>query len=259
MAPAHNRKLPDDETLRRHYHKEGLGIREIAERYGTTHEAVRQLLSRFGIKRREPIAPEVLRHLYVELRLTGVEIAERLGLTISQVKTDLARSGITRPTFKEIAAKTSKSDVVAVYITEGLTQELAAARLGINLHAFTQLLKKFRIQHRHSPGYPLGVPRKLTIDDESLRRVIVDEGRTALDLAELYGCSVDTVIRRLEAIGIRMRRRYNIHEEDLRRLYLVERQTESSIAEKYGCRPQVIRDRMKKYGIPSRGKPRKSK
>lgn len=48
MAPT--KKLPDDDVLLKHV-ADGLSNREIADKYGTTPEAVRQALVKLGIKR----------------------------------------------------------------------------------------------------------------------------------------------------------------------------------------------------------------
>ena len=96
LGPKHNPEL------RRLYEVEGLTLRQIAEHFGVSHQAVHDRLSRMGISmrlrvvRRNSLDPDVLHRLYVADGLTIAEVAEKLGLTPYFISRELKHHGIPR-------------------------------------------------------------------------------------------------------------------------------------------------------------------
>ena len=96
LGPKHNPEL------RRLYEVEGLTLRQIAERYGVSHQAVHDRLSRMGIStqrrahRRNALDAELLQRLYVINGLTIAEVAAELDVAPYFVARELKHHGISR-------------------------------------------------------------------------------------------------------------------------------------------------------------------
>jgi predicted DNA-binding protein (UPF0251 family) len=198
-------KLPQDKILVNLYNKKRLTLEQIGERYGVSRQRVHQRLSALGvgrISRKVVLDADTLRSLYVESRLDTDKIAARLKVSKNQVVCELRRHGIKRPPVREyLASVYSQAEVARLYITEGLLQADAAARLGIATRSFRDLLVQYGITYRHA-----GLPPKIEIPERELRRLYMKDRHTAQAIAEIYGCSDDTVLCRLRSLGIPVER-----------------------------------------------------
>jgi transposase len=126
-------------TLRRLYVTEGLSVSEIAARYNTTANQVRQRLRSKGIRRPthrprpEPPAPPraLLEAFYIGQRLTSEALAKRLHTSAPRVRAWLRAAGIpvnprtTRATRRDVAAVVLRD----LYVTQELTIGQVAQRL----------------------------------------------------------------------------------------------------------------------------------
>jgi hypothetical protein len=83
-------------ALERLYVRDGLSLRETAERFGVTRHVVARNLDRYGIPRHQAVVvePHVLQTLYVDAGLGTRAVAARLGLTEGQIRRSLARHAI---------------------------------------------------------------------------------------------------------------------------------------------------------------------
>jgi DNA-binding CsgD family transcriptional regulator len=83
-------------ALEQLYVRDGLSLRETAQRFGVTPHVVARNLDRYGIPRHQPVVIErdVLRTLYVDARLGIRAVAARLGMTEGQIRRSLAQHGI---------------------------------------------------------------------------------------------------------------------------------------------------------------------
>ena len=174
---------------------------QIGSRYGITAQGVQYHLARLGIRavsRRVDLDRGTLHSLYIDSRLTSREIAKRLGVGRSKVKEELARYGIRRPRgLDHFASLHSHSEIEKLYIVQGMHQMEAAAKLGITRKMFGRLLTHYRIEHRHRCG-----PLRIDIDCDELRRLYIDERRTATAIARIFGCSSRTIRDRLQKLGV---------------------------------------------------------
>ena len=88
--------------MRRLYEKDELTLRQIADRFGITRQAVHQRLTRAGVNmrprstRRMTLERDLLYDLYVVGGKTIVEVAAAFGVSMSKILTELKRYGIGR-------------------------------------------------------------------------------------------------------------------------------------------------------------------
>ena len=91
---------------------------------------------------------------------------------------------------------------------------------------------------------------------EELRRLYVEEKRSAAKIAKIYGCNIKTILKRLRQIGVKIRSRgtvpLELPEEELVRLYTEEKLGSSEIAKRFGVSYPTILRRLEKRGIERR-------
>jgi DNA-binding transcriptional regulator LsrR (DeoR family) len=203
-------KLPSDDILAELYSVQRLTMEQIGDRYGVTAQRVQQVLAKANIPRNprpesgKGIHRDVLAKLYLVEKLPIEEIAAKLQVPPSRVRNQVKRHGLRRRRIVDrFAEPLTRERVEEVYVRQGKTQVEAAAELGMSTVPFLALLRKFGITHRHSAGVP-----GYKITEADLRRLFIDENRTPAEIAQILGCSRDTVNERLLRFGIRKKRGY---------------------------------------------------
>jgi len=92
----------DNPELRRLYEVEGLTLRQIAEHFGVSHQAVHDRLSRMGVTLRKrshrhySLGAELLHQRYIVRGLTVAQVAAELNARPYCVTRELKRHGIPR-------------------------------------------------------------------------------------------------------------------------------------------------------------------
>lgn len=99
--------------------------------------------------------------------------------------------------------------------------------------------------------------KKLEIPEDELRDLYIEKEMSSNDIADEYGCSKRTILKRLREYNIPRRssgpeRRDDITKEKLEKLYLVEELSTRDIAEKLDTGRSTIYSRLKKFDIPTR-------
>ena len=245
--------IPRD-TLKRLYAKEGKTAEEIAKELGVKPNVVYGRLREHGIPRRTrriDLPAKVLEQKYVVEKKTTAEIAKELGVNASLVNANLHRAGIlVRPTNNKQRVPIPKEDLVRMYQKEGLTTSDIARKFGCNPSTVHRRLKKYGIPRRNS-----GTISRTIITKEALRRMYVDEGKSAAEIARETGCNDVTVLNRLRKHGFEIRGRNLkniITKEDLQRLYVDEGLPLKDIAGIYKCHEGTIHTYRRKFGISKR-------
>lgn len=199
-------KLPPIEVLKDLYSVQRLTLEQIGERYGVTAQRVQQVFAKANIPRnprpRARVDREALESLYKLEKLPLEEIAAKLGMSTSAVGVALGRYGLKRRGIADrFPEPLTKKQIEAIYVKQGKTQKEAAAELGMSVEPFLALLRKFGIMHRHTrhPGY--------AIPEAELRRLYVEDRKTAAEIAKIFGCSRSTIDDRLDRLGIRRKRK----------------------------------------------------
>ena len=198
------RKVPNAKTLSALYLDQKLTMAQIGSRYGVTAQSIHYHLARLGIgAASRGLDRGVLQSLYVDSRLSTPQIAAKLGVTSSKVKRNLVRYGIHRPRrlIAHLVSLHSHSDIERLYRLQGMNLTQAAAKLGITRRMFRRLLTHYGITHRHRGGVP-----RFDIDSDELQRLYIDERRTAVAIAKIFGCSSRTIRDRLQKLGIPIER-----------------------------------------------------
>jgi len=149
-------KTPEIERLRELYEEEGLSLRQIAERYGVSYQAVHNRLVRAGVAFRHSkqisaaLDKKVLSKLYQKEHLTKAEIARRLGVSFGVVTSELERLGIPKLTALDRAAKRiSRERLIKLYEIDGLRQWEIYKRLKLDKQVLLDLLRHYKITFRH--------------------------------------------------------------------------------------------------------------
>ncbi|MFB6192858.1 MAG: hypothetical protein ABEK00_01270, partial [Candidatus Nanohaloarchaea archaeon] len=99
--------------------------------------------------------------------------------------------------------------------------------------------------------------KKLEIPEDELREFYIKEEMSSNEIAEKYGCSKRTILKRLREYDIPRRssgpkRRDDITKEKLEKLYVVEELSTRDIAEKLDTGRSTVYSKLKKFDIPTR-------
>ena len=92
-----------------------------------------------------------------------------------------------------------------------------------------------------------------TPNKKILKKLYIEEQKSAAQIAEIIGCSHTTIQQRCREYGIKLRpqsrRKKKIYKTVLRRLYVKEGKSMEGIAEILGCTDATIGNRLKEFGI----------
>ena len=246
-------EIPRD-VLERLYVKECRPADDVARELGVKPNVVYSRLREYGIAtrtRRIDLPPKVLERKYMVEKKTAAEIAKELGVDAMLVNTNLHRAGIpVRPTNNKPRIITPKEDLVRMYQNEGLSISDIGLKLGCDPQLVWRRLKKYGIPRRNS-----GTISRTMITKEALRRMYVDEQKSAAMIARELRCSDGTVLNRLKEYGFEIRGQSLgnvITKNDLQRLYVSEGRSAKEIAEMYKCHEKTIQAYRRKFGIHKR-------
>jgi transposase len=141
-AVPRTRIRPADDELRRLYDGEGLSLRQLAERFSVTRQAVHQWLVAAAIPRRPPAAPEedpdlpALIALYAE-GWSGPQLARHFGCSPRTIYGRLESAGVTRRDRRAV----SRIELLDA-IDAGLSAPGMAARFDVSVSAVCRALDR---------------------------------------------------------------------------------------------------------------------
>lgn len=141
-----------------------------------------------------------------------------------------------------------------LYIKEGKSIHTIAKLFGCSLMTVWMKCKKHGIKTR-----PRG-KRILTIKKSVLQRLYVNESKSTITIAKMFGCSQTTIRKRCRKYGISLRASTRVKEikglnkKTLAKLYIKEQKSTTQIAKMFGCTHRTIQIRCRKYGIKLRPK-----
>jgi transposase len=141
-AVTRKRTRPADDELRRLYSDEGLSLRQLAERFSVTPQAVHQWLVAAAIPRRPPAAREddpdssTLVALYGE-GWSGPQLARRFGCSTTTIYGRLERAGVPRRDRRAVGRPELLDAIDA-----GLSAPEMAARFAVSVSAVCRALAR---------------------------------------------------------------------------------------------------------------------
>jgi transposase len=149
------KRTPDIKLLQELYEKEGLSLREIAERFGVSHQAIHNRLERVDTKFRhtkqirKTLNEKVLRRLYSEEGLNKAELARKFGVSNNLISSELKRLGIpTLKAFDRAKKRIPREVLIDLYVNGGLTQEQISKQLDVEINTLLKLLRHYEIDFR---------------------------------------------------------------------------------------------------------------
>jgi transposase-like protein len=246
LANTQKRPWHDEETVREFYVERDMSARELGDMLGCSTQAILRSLSRFGIEKdlstweqtpEELKDKETLRELYVERDVPARKVADELGCAISTVLRWARKHGL-EPYSRTIEKLRDEKLLRRLYVEEKLTTQEVADRLGCGKTTVRTWLDRHGIETR---------PRKPPATDEltdatTLRRLYVEQEKSASEVADELGCHKPSVLYWLRKHGIERRRRQDpavpeLEDAELMEwLYVGQRKTQREIAAELGCK-----------------------
>jgi len=135
-----------------------------------------------------------------------------------------------------------------LYVREGKSTRTIAKMFDCSYFGILYRCKKYEIKLRPTRK------RIIKLDKPVLKRLCVKEGKSSKEVAEMFSCSSQTVLKRCKEYGISLKGRKikGLTKALLHRLYIKEGKTTREIGKIVGCSFDVVRKRCKQFGIPLR-------
>jgi DNA-binding CsgD family transcriptional regulator len=194
----------DKETLKRLYLKEKRSTRDIAQMSGCSPTKVRYRCIKYGIKlrpntwnRKINLKKSVLMRLYVKENKSLRKVAEILSCSSETVLKRCKEHDI--PVRSQRVEGLTKLLLRKFYLKEGKTTREIAIILGCSANLIRIKCKKFGIPLRN-PG-----TKKIKIDESTLRRLYLKEGKCMYEIAKILNCSAGVISRRIEKLRLKRR------------------------------------------------------
>lgn len=191
-------------------------IQKIAKLIGVPWPIVVKLMDKYNIPRRKrkiEIPEEELEKLVRE-GYSPEQIAQKYGcnkITILKILHKYGLSPRAKYTYGKIP---SREELEYLYWKQGMTAKRIAKKLGYSKAKILRCTRKYGIPRRP----PLVKPKKkVHITKETLWKLYIEQQLSMEKIAEILGCSKDTVKRRLIEYEIPIRKRKNTRGETSRR------------------------------------------
>ena len=191
------------ETLRRLYIKEKKSTAKIAKMFDCTPMTVWMRCKKYGIKLRtrdhkniEGLSKSLLQKLYVKEGKSTYEIGIILGCSYETVRVRCKNYGILlRPNKKSVDI--DRPTLHRLYIEEGKTVIEVASIFNCSSATISKRARKFGIELR-KPW-----KKSVDIDESTLRRLHIQEGKTFTEIAKIFNCAVTTISDKAEKYGVK--------------------------------------------------------
>jgi DNA-binding CsgD family transcriptional regulator len=205
LRPSQKGKLKglNEETLRRLYVKEQMSMSKIARMLGCSLTSIRYRLKKYGIKIKKMkdikgLNKPTLHRLYVKEGKSINKIAEKFACSYGAIEFRCRRYGIQLRSPRRIKGLT-KSELQKLYVKEGKTVREIAGIVGCSRDGVRYRCQQF--------GIPLRKPgsKKLEIDKSTLRRLYIKEGKSGIEVADIFDCSISVISQRVKLFGLKKR------------------------------------------------------
>jgi len=188
-------------ALQRLYVREGKSIDEIARRFSVHPYNVRMKCNQYGIEIKDHriikgITESLLQEMYVEEGKSTREIAKIIGCSREPVRLKCKQFGIPLRPFAKKSVEIDKPTLHRLYIEEKKTVTEVASIFNCSTPTILRKARKYDIKLRPRGG------KKLDIDESTLRRLYVEEGKSMPEVAKIFNCSVSVIYQRVKEFGL---------------------------------------------------------
>ena len=189
------------ETLRRLYVREGKSMRTIAKMFDCSYISIRYRCKQYGIKRRprmkeiKGLNKSTLKRLYLKEGRSINEIAKMFPCSYGTIELRCRKYGI--PLRSRWIKELTKALLQKLYVKEGKTIREIAEILDCSREVVRIRCKQFGIPLRN-PG-----SKKNEIDESTLHRLYIKDGKSATEIAKIFGCAVSTISKRVNRFGLK--------------------------------------------------------
>jgi len=187
-------------VLQRLYVREGKSIDEIARMFSVHPYTVRMKCNQYGIEIKdhriiEGLTKSLLQKMYVEEGKSTREIAKTIGCSREPVRLKCKQFGIPLRPFTKKSIEIDKPTLYRLYIEEKKTVTEVASIFNCSIPTILRKARKYDIKLRPRGG------KKLDIDESTLRRLYVEEGKSMPEVAKIFDCSVSVISQRIKEFG----------------------------------------------------------
>jgi transposase-like protein len=150
------------------------------------------------------------------------------------------------------ATKPNAAMLRRLYSDTGMRLSELGVRFGVSPQTVLKWLEAASVPRRAG-----AISVRTDLDNDDIRRLYVDGGCTAAEIAQQLGCAPSTVYHRLSRMGVSRRlpaprHRSRPDETTLRRLYIEQGLTLRQVALRYAVSPQAVHGWLRAAGIQRR-------
>ena len=221
---------------------------QIAEKLECSSRTIIKRLRSYNVTTRHPSPPRIVVDVSEAVRLyaqglSTTKLAVMFGVNRNIISRILKENGTQLRGFGEHARKAmDDSDILDMY-DSGSSMSAIAEKHNTSVATISKRLKENSVVLREPGSY-----HRIDIDKDSLTKMYLEKMKSAKEIARILGCGPNTVISKLERMGIVVRndcnRKKDIKKKDIRRLYLKDKLSVNEVARKLGCSASVMRERL---------------
>ena len=243
-------KIPTD-ILRRMYVVEKRSSSEIGKMWGCSESVVLNRLRENNIQRRVRklnIPPNDLYRMYVLEKKSVLQISKKYNCGTHGVYNHLRKNNVPlRQRGNESRLEIPKEALHKMHIVNHKSIRKIAEELGHDARTVRRHMVEHDVQIRQQT-----TTRRAEISRDTLHRLYVVDKKSSAQIAEQFGCSLETILNRLRQHGIPVRSprlHRTLTKDVLHRMYVVEGKTARQIAKELDCGVAGVYAYLRKHGI----------
>lgn len=189
----------DKKTFTQLYINEGMSLRKIAEMYGRSYMFAHHRKTKYGIpnrpwSRRKVISKQDLQRLCIEERFSAEMAAKQLLCSPAMIRKKCKEYGVHLKGQK--VREIPKILLEKLYIEEGKSIREVAEELRCSYETIRKKFKHYGIPKRNAGT------KKIEIDETTLWKLYVQEGKSVSEIANVFDCSVGPIYRKIKRMGL---------------------------------------------------------
>ena len=189
----------DKKTFTRLYINEGLSLRKIADMYDRSYMFAHYRKNKYGIptcpwSAKKGISKQILQRLCVNESLSPEIVAKQLSCSPAMVRKKCTEYGIRLKGQK--VREIPKKLLEKLYMEEGRSIREVTEELRCSYETIRKKFKHYGIPKRNAGS------KKIEIDETTLWKLYVKEGKSVSEIAKVFGCSVGPIYRKIKRKGL---------------------------------------------------------